>query len=98
MGVNVLSMLTRLRQIALDRHLVPPPYLEVRLSQCHSYILLMILLQELRAASKAHADARAIHQHQPLVISEEEKSRLQDMLGQSIKDNEECKSLVLQSA
>jgi hypothetical protein len=38
MGVNVLSMLTRLRQIALDRRLVPPSYLEVRLSQHHSYI------------------------------------------------------------
>ena len=96
MGVNVLSMLTRLRQIALDRHLVPTSYLEVRLSQNHSYISLMALLQELREASKAHADVRA--GHQPLVISEEEKSRLQDMLGQSIKDNEECELLALQSA
>ena len=28
MGVNVLSMLTRLRQIALDRNLIPANYLE----------------------------------------------------------------------
>jgi hypothetical protein len=56
----------------------------------------MALLKELRAASKAHADARV--GHQPLVILEEEKSRLQDMLGQSIKDNEECELLALQSA
>jgi hypothetical protein len=29
MGINVLSMLTRLRQIALDRNLIPENYLEV---------------------------------------------------------------------
>lgn len=70
-GVNVLSMLTRLRQIALDRSLVPTRYLE-----------------DLRAAAKAHQHSVAAPAASN--ISPEEKSRLQDLLAQAIKDCEEC--------
>lgn len=73
-GVNVLSMLTRLRQIALDRNLIPTNY-----------------LQDLRAAIKAsHQQQAGVHHVHTQQVSPEEKERLQQLLEQAIKDDEEC--------
>ncbi|PVF99077.1 hypothetical protein CPB86DRAFT_784078 [Serendipita vermifera] len=72
-GVNVLSMLTRLRQIALDRRLVPATYLDD--------------LTQITNNHRSHSTPN----HPPSApISEQECSRLQDLLAEAINNSEEC--------
>lgn len=91
MGANVLSMLTRLRQLALHPSLIPENYLEVSLPML-TYTLRFsrdnpfASVQELRRAGDLiqHAGAPAP------VIDPETLTRLQKKLWDAIKDGEEC--------
>ena len=67
MQSHVLSMLTRLRQIALHPCLVPANYLE-----------------QLKAAETDSVD------HTAIVVTPQDRIRLQGLLAQAIEDCEEC--------